>query len=156
LLEDLLPSEKCIVWSVFTENYRQIREVCTSLGASYVEVHGGISPKQQDENVARFQSDPSVKVFIGHPESGGEGLNLVQARYIIFYSRTHSLKHSLQGSARNQSQDSKHANTVRYDIVARGTIDQLVADLVVGKEKMADEVYAELILKNLLQNDVAN
>jgi SNF2 family DNA or RNA helicase len=152
LLEDLLPTGKCLVWSVFKENYRQIREVCESIGASYVEVHGEISSAQQDKNVLQFQQDDAVKVFIGHPESGGEGINLVQAPYNIFYSRTHSLKHSIQASARNQSADSKHASTVRYDIVASGTLDEVVSELVQGKEKMAQEVYAHLILKNLLQD----
>lgn len=150
LLEDLLPSGKALVWSVFKENYRQIREVCEGLGVDFVEVHGDISPAQQDRNVLRFQTDPTCRVFIGHPESGGEGINLVQAPYNIFYSRTHSLKHSIQASARNQSQDSKHEKTVRYDIVAKGTIDQLVADLVQEKEDMTEAVYSALVLKNLL------
>ena len=153
LLQDILPSGKCLVWSVFKENYRQIREVCEKLGVEYVEVHGDISSKQQDINVLRFQREENVRVFIGHPESGGEGINLVQAPYNIFYSRTHSLKHSIQASARNQSADSKHEKTVRYDIVAKGTLDHLVADIVVEKENMAQEVYAELILKNILQDE---
>ena len=151
LLEDILPTGKALVWSVFKENYRQIREVCERLGVEYVEVHGEISSSQQDKNVKRFQTDDNVRVFIGHPESGGEGINLVQAPYNIFYSRNHSLKHSIQASARNQSADSKHERTVRYDIVARGTLDQLVAELVIDKENMAEEVYAELVMKNLLK-----
>lgn len=154
LLEDLTPSGKCLVWSVFKENYRQCREVCESLGLDYVEVHGEISQAQQDKNVHRFQTEETVRVFIGHPESGGEGINLVQAPYNIFYSRTHSLKHSIQASARNQSQDSQHEKTVRYDLVAVGTLDELVANIVIDKETMAQEVYAELILKNILQNEI--
>ena len=150
LLTDILPSGKAAVFSVFTENYRQIREVCESLGVRYVEVHGGVSTRTKDANVALFKTDPTVQVFIGHPESAGEAINLSEARYIIFYSRTHSLKHSIQASARNQSQDSQHDRTVRYDIVARGTIDELVAQIVIGKEQMAEKVYAELVLKNLL------
>lgn len=150
LLADLAPSGKCLVWSVFKENYRQIREVCDALKLPYVEVHGEISAKGQDENVKAFQEDEKIKVFIGHPESGGEGINLVQAPYNIFYSRSHSLKHSIQASARNQSQDSKHLKTVRYDIVAKDSLDEMVANLVIGKEKMAEEVYSEIILKNLL------
>lgn len=152
LLSDLAPSGKCLVWSVFKENYRQIREACDALRLKYVEVHGEIGAKQQDLNVKAFQTDPAVRVFIGHPESGGEGINLVQAPYNIFYSRSHSLKHSIQASARNQSADSQHVKTVRYDIVAEGTLDELVADLVSKKEAMANEVYAELVLKNLLQD----
>lgn len=154
LLADLSPSGKCLVWSVFKENYRQIREVCDDLKLPYVEVHGEIGASQQDRNVKAFQEDEKIKVFIGHPESGGEGINLVQAPYNIFYSRNHSLKHSIQASARNQSQDSAHVKTVRYDIIAKNTLDETVANLVIGKEKMADEVYSGIILKNILQDSL--
>lgn len=152
LLEKLVPVGKCLVWSVFKENYRQIREVCDALKIRYVEVHGEISSAQQDRNVKLFQTDEDVRVFIGHPESGGEGLNLVQATYNIFYSRGHSLKHSLQAGARNQSQDSVHEKTVRYDIVAEKTLDETVVEIVLAKEEMTKELYADLILKNLLQD----
>lgn len=153
LLEDLLPTGKALVWCVFKENYRQVREVCEALKVRYVEVHGLINASEAEKNIESFQKDEGVRVFIGHPESGGEGINLVQAPYNIFYSRNHSLKHSLQASARNQSQDSTHLKTTRYDIVARGTIDELVAEVVKQKEKMANAAYADLILKNLLQVD---
>lgn len=150
LLTDIAPSGKCLVWSVFKENYRQIRAVCDSLGLPYVEVHGAIGSQAQDTAVREFQTNPAIRVFIGHPESGGEGINLVQAPYNIFYSRTHSLKHSIQASARNQSQDSQHLKTVRYDIVAKNTLDEVVAEIVRDKQKMTESVYAELVLKNLL------
>ena len=153
LLEDLLPSGKVIIWSVFKENYRQIREVCESLRARVVEVNGEISSSQQDRNIVSFKTDPTCRVLSGHPESGGEGLNLVEARYIIFYSRNHSVKHWIQGWARNQSQDSTHENTTTYSLVARGTVDQLAAEHVQSNEKMADEVYANLVIKNILEND---
>ena len=129
-------------------------EGCVFNGIKICSTQGGISAKLADANVLAFQSDPNIKVFIGHPESGGEGINLIQAPYTIVFSRTHSLKHSIQLEARNHRGGSEiHEKIVRYDIVAENTIDEMVADLVLSKGEMADEIYAELLLKNLLQSD---
>lgn len=153
LLTDILPSGKAVIWCVFKENYRQVREVCEKLKVKYVELNGSISANQQDANVLKFKNEEDIRVFIGHPESGGEGLNLSEARYIIFYSRNHHVKHWIQGCARNQSQDSQHMNTTTYNIFARGTVDQAAAEAVASTEAMAQQVYNELILKNILTID---
>lgn len=148
LLAELTPGHKVLVWSVWKKNYDQIRRVCESLGLGYVEVHGGISPAQKYKNVDRFNTDDSVRVFIGHPGSGGIGINLVAASYSIFYSRTFSLEHSLQAEARNYRGGSEiHAKITRIDLVCENTIDELVTKALASKIEISDTVLRDLSLE---------
>jgi SNF2 family DNA or RNA helicase len=149
MLEDLCEHSKVLVWCVWKENYRQVKEVCDSLKLKYVEVHGGISPAKKQESITAFKTDPSVSVFIGHPGSGGIGINLVVAPYSIFYSRTFSLEHFLQARARNHRGGSEiHEKITHYDLVCENTIDELVVKALAKKIEIGDKVLrGELLLE---------
>jgi len=141
-LSDLLEGlqdKKTIVWAVFRENYKAIREVCDSLKMKYVELHGEVS--KPEESVAAFQNDPEVKVLIGHPISGGVGVNLQIAPYAIWYSRNFSLEAELQAEARNYRGGSEmHEKVTRIDIVAANTIDEDVLDALSKKQKISERI----------------
>lgn len=143
LLEELTPGSKVIVWAVWKENYAIIRRVCERLNVRFVEVHGGISRAQQNENVTRFKTDESVRVFIGHPGSGGIGINLTCAPYSIFYSRTFSLEHWLQARARNH-RGGQTEKVTHYDLVCEGTIDELVQNKLAGKLDMSESLLKDI------------
>jgi SNF2 family DNA or RNA helicase len=144
LLETLAPDHKILVWAVFKENYAQIRAVCEELGLEYVEVHGEITPQAKLKAVDRFNTDPACRVFIGHPGSGGIGINLVSASYSIFYSRSFSLEQDLQAEARNYRGGSEiHERITRIDLVTKGTIDELVVERLAAKQTISEEVLKE-------------
>lgn len=148
MLEDLTPNHKVLVWAVWKENYEQIKKVCDELGISYVEVHGGITAAKKQSNIIRFKTDPDCKVFIGHPGSGGIGINLVVAPYSIFYSRTFSLEHWLQARARNHRGGSEiHDKITHYDLVCENTIDELVVSKLASKLEISDKVLGDLSLE---------
>lgn len=141
LLEQITVSHKCLVWAVFRENYRAVRAVCEELGVKFVEVHGGVSGPARQEAVDAFNTDPTIKVFLGHPGSAGIGINLVAAPYSIFYSRTFSLEQDLQAEARNYRGGSEiHEKVTRYDLVAKGTIDELITKKLADKIDISDRV----------------
>ncbi len=145
LLADLTPNHKVLVWAVWRENYGQIKKVCEDLGLRYVEVHGDVSDKRKQEAVASFNSDDDVRVLIGHPGSGGIGINLVAASYSIFFSRTFSLEHSIQAEARNHRGGSEiHDKITRIDIVCDGTIDEEVVKRLTAKEEISEAVLREI------------
>lgn len=145
LLGDITAHSQCLVWCVFKENYGTVRRVCEDLKISYVEVHGEISQAKKMEAVDKFNTDPSTKVFIGHPGSGGIGINLVSAGYSIFYSRSFSLEQDLQAEARNHRGGSSiHSKVVRYDLVAKGTIDELVLTRLANKVSISEQVLKDL------------
>lgn len=145
LLEELTPNHKVLIWAVFKENYAQIKSVCEELKIKFVEVHGEIPTNKKFENVDSFNDDPTIRVFLGHPGSGGIGINLVTASYAIFYSRNFSLEQDLQAEARNHRGGSEiHEKVTRIDLVCKGTIDEIVVKKLASKEEIGEKVLREI------------
>lgn len=141
LLEQLTPDHKVIVWACFRQNYETIRNVCTDLGLEYVEVHGEISDKNKFAAVDKFRTDPKVRVYLGHPASGGIGINLVESSYSIRYSRNFKLEDQLQSDARNYRGGSEmHESITQIELVTPGTIDEEVMKSLANKEAVGDMI----------------
>lgn len=147
LLEDIAPSHKVIVWSIFSYDYSVIRKLCTKLGFKYAEVTGEVSDKL--EQLAMFEKDPECRVMIASPSAGGTGVNMIEASYMIYYSRGYNLEHDLQSQARNYRGGSeKHSKITRIDLVAKGTVDDIVLKALREKKDLATSMTD---LKNLLK-----
>lgn len=144
LLVDLTADgHKVIVWSVFKENYRMIRELCDDVGIAYTELHGEVSARDKETNMERFRKDPDCKVIIANQQSGGLGVNLVEASYSIYYSKNFSLEQDLQSEARNHRGGSEiHSKVTRIDLVAPGTIDELLTEALKQKKAIGDQILA--------------
>jgi len=134
-------NSKTIIWAVFKQNYTAIKSVCEKLGLRYVEVHGGVPQKKKFEAIETFNEDKNIPIFIGHPDSVGIGINLVAAKYSIFYSRNFSFVADEQAEARNYRGGSEiHQKITRLNIVAEGTIDEKVSLALARKEELSAEV----------------
>lgn len=139
LLEDLTPNHKVIVWACFHQNYADIRKVCEKLKLKYVELHGEIDHKLRLDNMTEFRSNPEVRVVIANQRAAGLGINLVEASYSIYYSKNHSLEDQLQSESRNHRGGSEmHEKITQIDLVARGTIDELINQALSQKLKVAE------------------
>ena len=146
LLAELTPSNKVIVWAVFKQNYVQLRSVFEKLNLKYVEVHGEISAKAKQEAVDAFNTDPSIRVLLGHPASGGVGINIVPASYSIFYSRNFSLENDIQAEARNYRSGSEiHEKVTRIDLVCPDTIDEVVLSALADKQKIGASILLNMV-----------
>lgn len=145
LLEQIAPIAKVCVWACYKDNYETIRGVCDELGLGYVEVTGETAGKDRFENVRRFNEDADCRVYLGHPGSGGIGINLTAASYSIFYSRTFSYGHDVQAEARNHRGGSEiHERITRINLVARGTIDEHIHARLQQKQEISGKVLAEI------------
>ncbi len=145
LLADIAPNAKCIVWAVFKQNYEVVRRVCAALSIDYVEIHGEIPAAARQKAVDRFNTDPTCRVLLGHPQSAGIGVNLVSASYSIFYSRTFSLENDLQAEARNYRGGSEiHDKVTRIDLVAKDTIDELISAKLADKMEVSETVLRDI------------
>lgn len=144
LLEGL-QGRKVIIWAIFTYNYRQIREVLTKLGIKWLELNGEMGPQKNREAAALFESSDEYQCVIAHPESAGEGLNLISASEMISYSRDFSLRRWDQLCARNYRGGSEiHEKITRYIIVAKNTIEEKVAEKLLAKEEISNEVLRKI------------
>lgn len=141
ILESICEGHKVLVWAVFVPNYEIIRRTCERLNIEYREAHGETSTDAKRKAVEDFNTNPNVRVFIGHPLSLGIGINLVAASYSIFFSRNFSLENDLQSEARNYRGGSEiHDKITRIDLVAKGTIDELILEALENKKSVADAI----------------
>ncbi len=148
LLSEITPNAKVLVWAVWKNNYEQIRQVCRELKIKFVEIHGEVSETRKNAAVKAINLDPETRVLIGHPGSGGIGVNLIEASYSIFFSRTFSLEHSIQAEARNfRGGSEKHEKITRYDLVCADTIDELVNLKLAQKIELSDNLLRDLSLE---------
>lgn len=144
LLENL-KGRKVILWAVFTYNYKQIRDVLTTLGAKWVELNGEQGAKKNRENAALFESDPSIQYAIAHPESAGEGINLVSAAEMVSFSRDLSLRRWEQLIARNYRGGSEvHDKITRYILTCEGTVEDKVSRGLMAKKEMSLATLKEI------------
>ena len=146
-LATLTPGHKVIIWAVFKENYKAIRKVVESLGLgdAYVEVHGGVSPKAREAAIARFTTDPTCRVFMGHPKSGGIGINLVSASYTIRYSKDFNLGDYLQSRDRNHRGGSEiHEKITHLEYVAENTLEEKITKALMAKQTISASILCEL------------
>jgi SNF2 family DNA or RNA helicase len=147
LLADIAPYHKVLLWCSFRADYAACRGVCDALKLPYVEVHGDISQRDKVDAVKDFEGDEAVRVLIGHPGSGGIGINLCAASYAIYFSRSFSLEQREQSIARNYRAGSeRHEKVTLIDLVAKGTIDETVLGALQAKTQMS----LDLLRKEML------
>lgn len=150
ILEQVAFEHKVIIWAVFRANYETIRKICKELKLGYVEIHGEVTDKARDKGVHRYNNDPDVRVCIGHPGSGGIGINLVDKlstqSYSIFYSRNFSLEFDIQAEARNYRGGSeRYEKVTRIDLVAKDTIDEHIMSCLRQKKVISASILQDIV-----------
>ena len=149
LIEDILP-HKIIIWNNFTANIDMVSSLLSSMNIQHVTFDGRIKQTDRHALVEEFQNNPDCKVFVGQIRTGGMGLNLTAASYVIYFTNTYSLADRLQ------SEDRAHrigqVNKVTYiDLVARGTIEKSILSILQKKLSIA-----KLVIDNTSLEDLAN
>lgn len=136
---------KVIVWARFRA---EVAAAAAALREAYgeetvVEFHGGVDDAGRVAARTAFQ-DPtsSVRFIVGQTETGGLGINLDQARTIVYLSNSWSLESRLQSEDRASSAKQQHSIAV-VDVVARGTVDEQVVQALRDKKDIARQVTGD-------------
>jgi len=136
--------QKVIIWATYVHN---IHEVIGALSEKYgsksvVSIYGEVS--QQDRMVAvdRYQNDTECRFFVGNPTTGGYGLTLTAAKYVVYYSNNYNLE------VRLQSEDRAHRigqtkNVVYIDIIAKDTIDERIVQALKRKIQLSAKTLGD-------------
>ena len=106
--------------------------------------HGEVSNDQRAVAVERFQNDDRIKYFVGQPQSGGIGLTLTAATYVIYYSNSFDLEVRLQSEDRCHRIGTK-SNVTYIDIECRKTIDRKIITALRNKKNFADLINKDPI-----------
>lgn len=165
-MELMEQGRKVVVWAVFKQNYPTLKAIMEECHRKledgdkfYVaECHGLIPPGQQEKSLKAFENDPNCRGFLGHPKSGGIGVNeLIIASEDITYSRDFSLENYIQSRGRIHRDGTDrmgHKKVTHYNLVCGGTIDELALTRLTSKEDMSDRLLADLVRELEGQNEI--
>ena len=102
---------------------------------------GGQNDKKRQENIDKFQNG-DTKLMIAGLRAGNLGINLTQARYVIFAELDWSPAYHRQAEDRLHRIGQK--NTVfAYYLIGHGTLDDHVANILVDKSYEIDAIMDE-------------
>jgi SNF2 family DNA or RNA helicase len=138
LVRELLVDNQVIVWAHYREDVRALREVFADFHP--VTLIGGMTIDQRKDAEERFQRG-ETRLLIGNPAAGGVGVDLYAASAAVYYSMDYALDDRLQSEDRCHRRGSERHHKVTYvDLIARGTVDELVQDAVARKKSVAEIV----------------
>jgi len=135
IIEDVLQSGKKL--AVMARFIPEINAICRMLEKKeirYSILMGGV--KDREEQVAAFQNDPEVQVFVGQIATAGLGVTLPAASTMVFYSLDYSMSNFEQAKARIHRVGQKENCTYLY-LTAKGTVDEKVLKALRDKADLA-------------------
>jgi SWI/SNF-related matrix-associated actin-dependent regulator 1 of chromatin subfamily A len=113
-------------------------------------ITGEQTASEKQVSIDKFQEDPEYKVIIANQASGGTGLNLTAASYMVYFSKSFSLAHDLQSEARNYRNGSQiHESITRIDLIAKDTIDELITEALNKKVEIAETILSREFKENI-------
>ena len=142
ILDEVLPAgDRVLLFSQFAEMGAILQQhVQETYGLETPFLHGGVTRKQRDRMVQRFQNDPDgPQVFVLSLKAGGSGLNLPRANHVIHYDRWWNPAVENQATDRafriGQTRD-VHV----HKLICAGTLEDRIDLMIEIKQETADQV----------------
>lgn len=138
-MEDILESavaegQKLVIIARFLPEIRAICKELDRRGLRYACITGEVQDRAAQ--VAQFQNDPDVPVFVGQIATAGLGLTLTAASTMVFYSLDYSMSNYEQAKARIHRVGQRNPCTYIH-LIAKGTVDEKVLTALRNKADLA-------------------
>ncbi len=150
---DTTPDKKLVVFGI---HKKVISELTSAFKESlYVLLVGGMSAKQKNESVERFQNDPDTRLFFGNIQAAGVGITLTASDCVLFVELPWTPGELDQAGDRCHRIGQK--NTVNiYHLIGRNTIDgklisildqkaEVIGKILDGKSKIEGSITDQMI-----------
>jgi len=136
-IENFLESgEKLVVYAWHRET---IDSLCQAFPSISVKIDGRTTSTQVPQLIDRFQSDPSILLFIGQMEAAGEGITLTASSNVVILELPWTPKNIRQPVDRLHRIGQKNAVVVHY-LLAHNTVEEDIAVLLDQKVRIADAI----------------
>ena len=140
-LEDIIDQavaedRKLVVIARFVPEIEAIKALLEQMQIRFACVQGDVPAKDRKEQVATFQDDPEVRVFVGQIATAGLGITLTAASTMVFYSLDYSMSNFEQARARIHRVGQLQRCTYIY-LTAKGTVDGKVLKALHEKADLA-------------------
>jgi SNF2 family DNA or RNA helicase len=131
---------KVLVFSQFVSMLKLIREALDEDKVRYEYLDG--STMDRAERIERFQTDPTIPVFLISLKAGGSGLNLTAADTVVHFDPWWNPAVEDQASDRAHRIGQNRVVTI-YRLVAAGTIEEKILELKQKKKDLVASVLSE-------------
>lgn len=150
-VDTILPSEekfipesapKIIIWTAFRTTCIGIREMLEKKYHNPVAtIIGGQSEDDRGGHLKMFQTDPHCHILVATMGSGGVGLNLQQASYMIYFAKSYSQIEDTQSEARAYRMGSeRHSTIFRYDAIMKNSIEVDIEKALADKKTIVESI----------------
>lgn len=151
VLEEVTSTDKCIIWCCFRANIEMLRDKLAKYNPAVI--YGGTDANAKYREQVKFKSDDSCRVMIAHPRSAGLAINLVNAKYVIYYSQGYELEYRKQSEDRNHRPGSEiHDKIVYTDLAYTNSIDTIISAALRKKDNIGSDIIRQI--KLLKEGDV--
>ncbi|MEU3935807.1 DEAD/DEAH box helicase [Streptomyces sp. NPDC029044] len=145
-----------LVFTQYVQMARLLERHLAARGTPSQFLHGGTPVAEREAMVRRFQ-DGEVPVFLLSLKAAGTGLNLTRAEHVVHYDRWWNP--AVEAQATDRAYRIGQTRPVQvHRIVAEGTIEDRIAELLLRKRELADAVLGagEAALTELTDAELAD
>ena len=130
---DESPENKIVLFSFYKP---MLGLIADHLKCDYALYTGDIPLKVRHEELKRFQTDPTCRVFLSS-DAGGVGVDIPQANYLLSYDLPWSAGKWEQRISRIIRISSLFPEITLYSMLIRGSIEERMYDMLVAKSAIA-------------------
>ena len=138
-INEIADDESVVIWARFLHDIDEIERAISPYG-KVGKITGSITGEDRDKIINDFE-DGKIRFLVATPRTCGFGINLVSARYTIWYSSSFSLEERYQADARTYRSGQKR-RTFFIDLVCENTIDELILTAISKKSDLLDYVMS--------------
>lgn len=135
--------EKVVIFCRFIKEIRNLEKMFDTMftHTTYVTISGETKRRQELINI--FNTESSIRFFIGQIQTASLGINLQSARYCIFLSNSYSYGERLQCEDRLH-RIGQSRNVTYLDIICRNSIDLTILNCLKEKKDLATQILEEV------------
>jgi SWI/SNF-related matrix-associated actin-dependent regulator of chromatin subfamily A-like protein 1 len=130
------PGEKL---AVYCKHIAGLKAIQASFPDCSVTVHGKVRGADRETAVTRFQTDPSIRLFIGQVDAAGTGLTLTAAKALAFLEMDFVPATHTQVEARIHRLG-QEGQAVIYYLVAANSVEEDLCEVLEIKQQVLSDV----------------
>ncbi|AEL24868.1 DEAD/DEAH box helicase [Cyclobacterium marinum] len=144
---------KVLIFSQFVKHLGIVKEFLKDEKIPFAYLDGATVDRQKE--VASFQENPNIKVFLISLKAGGVGLNLTKAEYVFMLDPWWNPAVEAQAIDRAHRIGQKN-KVIIYKFITRNSVEEKIMELQERKMALAGELISteESFIKSLNQEDI--
>lgn len=153
LLNVVKNGHKVLIFSQYVKHLSLFKTYLNTHKIEFCYLDGSTTKRQ--EEVERFQTDASIKVFLISLKAGGVGLNLTAAEYVFILDPWWNP--AIEAQAIDRAHRIGQENTVfTYKFITRNTVEEKILALQRSKKRLFNDLITteETFVKSLSKTDV--